>query len=132
VDAEAKERRRREALRRAGVFVRRLDDGLGELVIQGPTPAVHAAHDAIDTLARMRRADGDPRPLGALRAETALDLILRPWDTSRPPVTAQLVIHVAARALRPDGHPGRARTRASSTGRWSRPPSAGRSSASST
>ena len=41
-----------------------------------------------------------------LRAETALDLVLRPWDTSRPPVTAQLVLHASARALRADDDPG--------------------------
>src|SRR5215213_2120394 len=78
VDAAAKERRRREALRRVGVFVRRIDEGVGELAVQGPIPGVYAARHVIDTLARLRRADGDPRPLGALRAETALDLILRP------------------------------------------------------
>jgi hypothetical protein len=33
VDAEAKERRRREALRRVDVFARRVDEGVGELVI---------------------------------------------------------------------------------------------------
>jgi hypothetical protein len=42
-----------------------------------------------------------------LRAETALDLVLRPWDTTRPPVTARLVVHAAARALRPDAGPVR-------------------------
>jgi hypothetical protein len=107
VDAEAKERRRAEALKRVGVFVRRFDEGVSELVVQGPTPAVHAAYDAVDGYARMLRADGDARPLGVLRAEVALDLVLRPWDTSRPPVTAQLVVHASARALRPDGDPDR-------------------------
>src|SRR5215218_908145 len=105
VDAEARERRRREALRRVGVFTRRVDEGVGELVIQGPLPAVYAAGDAIDQYARLRRADGDLRPLGVIKAETGLDLILRPWDTTRPPVTAQLVIHAPARALRPDDDP---------------------------
>jgi hypothetical protein len=106
VDAEAKERRRREALHRADVFTRRLDDGISELVIQGPTPAVHAAASAIDQLAGFRRADGDTRPMGVLRAETGLDLLLRPWDTTRPTVTGKLVIHAAARALRGDSDPG--------------------------
>jgi hypothetical protein len=85
--------------------VRRFDEGVSELVVQGPTPAVHAAAGAIDQYAWLRRADGDARPIGVLRAETALDLVLRPWDTTRPPVTAQLVLHAAARALRPDGDP---------------------------
>jgi hypothetical protein len=107
IDAEAKERRRRQALRRLGVHVRRLDEGVSELVVQGRTPAVHAAASAIDQYARLRRADGDDRPIGVLRAETALDLVLRPWDTTRPPVTARLVVHAAARALRADGDPAR-------------------------
>jgi hypothetical protein len=105
LDAEARERRRREALRRAGVFCRRLDDGLSELVIQGPTPVVHAAASAVDQYAAFRRADGDERPTGLLRAETALDPLLRPWDTSRPAVSGRLVVHVSARPLRPDGDP---------------------------
>src|SRR5215210_3977281 len=110
VDAEAKERRRRAALRRVGVFVRRFDEGVSELVIQGPTPALHAAASAVDRYAELRRADADERPMGVLRAATALDLLLRPWDTSRPPVTAQLVLHASARALRPDGDPGQTQT----------------------
>ena len=105
VDAEARDRRRREALKRVDVFTRRLDDGLSELVIQGPTPAVHAAASAIDQHAKFRRADGDTRPIGVLRAETGLDLLLRPWDTTRPAVSGKVVIHVSARALRPDGDP---------------------------
>jgi hypothetical protein len=103
IDAAARQRRRREALRRIGVHLRRCDEGVSELVVQGPTPAVHAAAAAIDRYARLRRADGDTRPIGVLRAETALDLILRPWDTTRPPVTARLVLHAAVASLRPDG-----------------------------
>src|SRR5215217_184150 len=53
------------------------DEGVSELVIQGPTPAVHAAANAIDQYAWLRRADGDTRPVGVLRAETGLDLLLR-------------------------------------------------------
>ena len=69
VDAEAGERRRRDALERIGVFVRRFDEGVSELVVQGPTPAVHASYDMVDALARMRRADGDTRPIGVLRRD---------------------------------------------------------------
>jgi hypothetical protein len=110
VDAAARDRRRREALRRVGVFTRRVDEGVSELVIQGPTPAVHAAANAIDQYAWLRRADGDLRPIGVIRADTALDLLLRPWDTSRPPVTATLVLHASVRSLRPDGDPAQTST----------------------
>jgi hypothetical protein len=51
-----------------------------------------ACHDLLDRLARMLKADGDPRPIGEIRAELHADLILRPWDTSRPPVAAHLQI----------------------------------------
>jgi len=108
VDAAAKERRRREAERKADVHVERTADDLGRLVIEGPLPVVHAARDAITQYARWMRADGDDRPVGVLRSSTALDLILRPWDTSRPPVTAHLTIHAALPALRADATPGAA------------------------
>jgi hypothetical protein len=101
LDADAKERRRREAERRADVHVERTADDLGRLVIEGPLPAVHAARDAVDQYARWMRADGDDRPIGVLRSAAALDLILRPWDTNRPPVTAQLYLHAALPSLRP-------------------------------
>jgi hypothetical protein len=102
LDEEAKERRRRDAERRADVHVERTSEGLGRLVVDGPLPGVCAARDAVDQYAKWMRADGDTRPIGVLRAAAALDLILRPWDTRRPPVTAQLTVHAPLPALRPD------------------------------
>jgi hypothetical protein len=101
-DAEARDRRRKEAERTADVHVEHTPDGMGRLVIDGPLPLVHAARDAIGTYAHWCRADGDQRPIGQIRTGAAFDLILRPWDTSRPPVTAQLTIHAAIPTLRPD------------------------------
>jgi hypothetical protein len=46
----------------------------------------------VDQLAVMLKADGDPRPIGQLRTRVLADLIQRPWDDSRPPVTAHLQI----------------------------------------
>jgi hypothetical protein len=58
--------------------------------------------DAIDRYAWLRRTgDGDTRPLGVLRAEVLTDLVLRPWDTSRPPVTASLSIVAPLGTLSP-------------------------------
>src|SRR3712207_3775914 len=57
LDAEAKERRRKEAERTAEVHVERTADDLGRLVVEGPLPAVHAARDAIDQYAGWMRAD---------------------------------------------------------------------------
>jgi hypothetical protein len=105
LDAEAKERRRREAALRADVHVWRIGDGMSRLSIDLPTPQAVACADALDQYARWLRGDGDDRPIGVLRTAVAADLMLRPWDTSRPPVTARLTIHAALPALRPDGHP---------------------------
>ncbi|MGR6965323.1 HNH endonuclease [Geodermatophilus sp. URMC 61] len=108
LDADAKERRRTESERKADVHVERTADDLGRLVVEGPLPAVHAARDAVDRYARWMRADGDDRPMGVLRSAAALDLILRPWDTSRPPVTALLHVHAPLSSLRPDARAGAA------------------------
>jgi hypothetical protein len=104
-DADARDRRRRAAERTADVHLERTADDLGRLVIDGPLPLVHAARDAIGTYATWLRADGDPRPIGVLRSGAALDLILRPWDPSRPAVTAQLTLHAAIPTLHPDAPP---------------------------
>jgi hypothetical protein len=106
LDAEAKDRRRREALQRADVRVWSKDEGVSTLGIDGATPRVLAMRGAIDQYAKWMRADGDLRPMGVLRCEAAWALMMRPWDTSRPPVTAHLTIHAALPALLPDGHPG--------------------------
>jgi hypothetical protein len=65
-------------------------------------PAVAAAcRDATDRYARMWKADGDDRPIGQLRTLVAADLLLRAWDTSRPPVTAHITIHAPLPSLLP-------------------------------
>jgi hypothetical protein len=91
-DAGAAERRRRAAERSANVTVRRAPDGMAELRAFLPAPQAAAMERAIDTYARMAKDAGDPRGLGPLRAEVLADLVLRPWDDSRPPVTAVLSI----------------------------------------
>jgi hypothetical protein len=65
------------------------------------TALVTAIWRTIDTYARMAKADGDPRPTGQLRAGVLGDLVLRPWDTSRPPVTAHLTVLAPLGTLRP-------------------------------
>ena len=99
LDAEALEKRRQEAARHANVTARPTGDGMGQVVIDLPVPSAAACVDAIDQYAQMLRADGDQRPIGVIRAAVAADLILRTWDTSRPPVTAQLVVHAPLRSL---------------------------------
>jgi hypothetical protein len=48
--------------------------------------------DTVDRPAAALEADGDPRPIGQLRAAVLADPIRRPWHTGRPAVTAQLTI----------------------------------------
>ncbi|RZU32523.1 HNH endonuclease signature motif containing protein [Blastococcus saxobsidens] len=99
LDAEALDERRKEAARRADVRACRTGDGMSQLVIDLSVARAAACADAIDQYAQLLRADGDRRPIGVIRAAVAADLILRPWDTSRPPVTAQLTIHAPLAAL---------------------------------
>lgn len=103
LDAEALMRRRAEAARRAGVCRQTTGDGMSQLIIDLSVAESAACLDAISQYADLLRADGDVRPIGVIRAAVAKDLILRPWDTSRPPITAQLVIHTPISALSPGG-----------------------------
>ena len=92
VDEAAADRRRKKAERTADVTVRSTGDGMSELVARMPTPVAAACREAVDGYARMAKADGDVRPVGQLRTEVLADLVLRPWDTSRTPVTAHLTV----------------------------------------
>jgi hypothetical protein len=89
-DSSAAEERRKEARKQADVRVYPSVDGMSELVTEMPSPVAAACWSTIDELAWMRKNDGDPRPIGQLRAITHAELILRPWDTSRQAVTAVL------------------------------------------
>ncbi|WP_448613355.1 HNH endonuclease [Modestobacter sp. URMC 112] len=92
VDDGAADRRRKRAERCADVTARATADGMGQLVGEMPMPAVAACRETLDRYARFAKADGDVRPIGQLRAQLLADLILRPWDTSREPVTAHLEV----------------------------------------
>jgi hypothetical protein len=90
--------------------VRATRDGMTELVTDLPAPVASACREVADTYARMLKPDGDPRPIGQLRALVLADLILRPWDASRAAVTAHLTVLTPLGALRsrpegPDGAP---------------------------
>ncbi len=84
LDAAAAERRRRDALRTADVTVHPAADGMSELRAFLPAPAAAAVRETVDVHARMARDAGDLRPIGVLRASVLADLVLRPWDGSRP------------------------------------------------
>src|SRR4051794_14123719 len=95
------DQRRRDAEQLTNVTVVHERDGMSELRAFLPTASAPACADAVDRYARTLKDDGDTRPIGMLRALVLEDLILRPWDTSRPPVTAQLTITAPITTLQP-------------------------------
>ncbi|MFQ1001839.1 HNH endonuclease [Modestobacter sp. SSW1-42] len=106
VDVAAADRRRKKADRAADVRVRPVGDGMSELIADLPTPVAAACRETVDTCARMAKDDGDERSIGQLRAMVLSDLILRPWDSSRAPVTAhlQVIAPLPAMGGRPTVH----------------------------
>jgi hypothetical protein len=100
-DSAALDIRRAEAAKRADVCHQPTDDGMSRMIIDLPLWKAAACVSTVRQLADLRRAAGDTRPIGVIRAEVAADLMLRPWDNSRPAVTAQLVIHAPKAALSP-------------------------------
>jgi hypothetical protein len=90
-DPDAADRRREQAQRGADVrLYPSVREGMATLAADLPADVAAACHDVIDQLAAMLKADGDERPIGLLRTRVYADLLLRPWDTSRPAVTAHL------------------------------------------
>ncbi len=98
-DPAAADRRRALAERATDVVVRPAPDGMAVLSAFLPQPLAFAIRDAVDTCARMAKRDGDGRPVGQLRGGVLGDLVLRPWDAGRPPVTAHLDVVVPLDAL---------------------------------
>ncbi|MGY1694351.1 DUF222 domain-containing protein [Geodermatophilus sp. SYSU D00814] len=99
-DSDAVDQRRTTAERQADVRVYPSPtDGMSTLAADLPTDVAAACHATVDALARMLKADGDPRPIGQLRTAVFADLIRRPGDDSRPPVTAHLQIIATLAAL---------------------------------
>ncbi|TFV52193.1 HNH endonuclease signature motif containing protein [Blastococcus sp. TF02A_35] len=91
-DPRAAERRRRRAQRAADVVLRPAPDGMAQLSVFLPAPDAAAVLDTADRYARLEKEAGSAEPIGVLRARAVTDLALRPWDTSRPPVTAHLTV----------------------------------------
>ncbi len=91
-DAAAADRRRNQAARAADVQVRPARDGMAELSIFLPQDMASTLERTLTEHARLAKVDGDPRSLGQLRVGVLYDLVTRPWDASRPPVTAHLTV----------------------------------------
>jgi hypothetical protein len=100
-DPASADRRRLQAERASDVELRHAPDGMSELGVFCPHPLAVAIRTTVDTYARMAKEAGDGRPLGQLRVAMLADLVLRPWDDSRPPVTTVLQVIAPVAALRP-------------------------------
>ncbi|MGY1737800.1 DUF222 domain-containing protein [Geodermatophilus sp. SYSU D00684] len=99
-DVDAIDARRETAQRHADV--RLYDgpfDGMAILAADLRADVAAAYHAFVDALARMLKADGDPRPLGQLRTLVYADLLRRPWETGRSAVTAHLQVIATLSAL---------------------------------
>ncbi|MGY1735934.1 DUF222 domain-containing protein [Geodermatophilus sp. SYSU D00684] len=99
-DADAIDARRETAQRHADV--RLFDgpfDGMATLAADLPADVAAVCHAVVDALARMLKADGDPRPIGQLRTLVYADLLQRPWETGRSAVTAHLQVIATLSAL---------------------------------
>ncbi|MGY1695040.1 DUF222 domain-containing protein [Geodermatophilus sp. SYSU D00814] len=98
-DSDAVDQRRKTAERQADVRVYPSPtDGMSTLAADLPTDVAAACHATVDALARMLKADGDPRPIGQLRTAVFADLLQRPWQAG-PAVTAHLQIVATLAAL---------------------------------
>jgi len=92
LDATAADERRREAERHADVFLQPGADGRATLGADLDAAEAAEAYAVLDELARMAKADGDPRPVGQLRAELFSLLLRRPGGHGQPGVAAQVTI----------------------------------------
>jgi Domain of unknown function (DUF222) len=98
--AAAADRRRAQAKRATDVRVYPSHlDGMATLSTDLPAEEAAACHALVDALATMLKADGDPRPIGELRAAVLSMLILRPADHGLPGATITLTITAALDAL---------------------------------
>jgi hypothetical protein len=92
LDAAAVDERRREAERAADVFLQPGADGRATLGADLAADEAAEAYGVLDELAKMAKADGDPRPIGQIRAELFSLLLRRPGGDGQPAVAARLTI----------------------------------------
>src|SRR3712207_6617248 len=100
LDAAAAEERRAAAEKAADVHLHPSPtDGRSTLAADLPTEEAVECYDLVDQLAKMLKAEGDDRPIGALRAHVLSLLIRRPADNGLPPVSANITVTAALDAL---------------------------------
>jgi hypothetical protein len=100
LDATAADARRKEAEKTADVHLYPSPtDGRSTLAADLPTDEAVECFDLVDQLAKMLKADGDDRPMGALRAAVLSLLIRRPADSGLPQVRANVTVSACLDAL---------------------------------
>src|SRR3954469_23846746 len=100
LDAAAAEERRSAAERAADVTVYpSAADGRSTLAADLPTDEAVECFDLVDQLAKMLKAEGDDRPIGALRAHVLSLLVRRPADNGLPEVCANVTVTADLEAL---------------------------------
>src|SRR4051794_13662641 len=100
LDATAADARRKEAEKTADVHLYpSSSDGRSTLAADLPTDEAVACFDLVDQLAKMLKADGDDRPIGALRAHVLSLLIRRPADNGLPDLRANVTVSACLDAL---------------------------------
>ena len=92
LDGAAIEQRQEEAKKVADVRIADAGDGMATVAGDMPAEDAAACFAAIDALARMAKADGDQRPIGAIRAAIHSMLILRPADHGLGEVHVHLAV----------------------------------------
>jgi hypothetical protein len=99
LDADAAQRRHEEATNDADVFVEPGADGMATIGADLPADEAAEAFNVIDELARMAKADGDPRPIRQIRIELYSLLLRRPGGHGLPGVHTKLTVHASLGAL---------------------------------
>ncbi|GAA3169710.1 hypothetical protein GCM10010531_23490 [Blastococcus jejuensis] len=92
LDAPAADQRRERAKQTADVFLQPGADGMATLGAELSADEAAEAYAVIDQLARLAKADGDERPIAAVRTELFSLLLRRPGGHGQPGVAAQLTI----------------------------------------
>jgi hypothetical protein len=103
-DQEVAEQRREQAELTADVRLRSggTEEGMSEVVTVLPHPVAAAVVATVDAVARAVKAQGDPRPIGQIRAEVMARLTLRPGDDGLPPVSPEIRVLAPLRSLLAD------------------------------
>src|SRR3954447_2111327 len=98
LDAEAADQRRRLAAKNSDVWVQPDGDGMATLGAQLPADEAAEAEQFINALAQLAKTDGDPRPIGQIRAEI-FSLLARGAAIGAPGARTVLTVTAALEAL---------------------------------